>query len=216
MKKLLKIILIILFLPISLPILIIKSKMPKALKIILIILHIAFWAWLIFSPSKYTAEELAATKTARVALTPTKTDTPEPTATEPPTETPIPTDTPVPTDTPEPSPTPFTVSIKAGSPNEYSEQITIGAGSEFEQTYFGYFLPAGDYMAQNMDTKHFSQISVMSRETHITEEGWEEAADGNAYSFKEGETKRITIPDGGYYIKVVEPASFTLIEADPE
>lgn len=212
MKKLLKIILIILFLPISLPILIIKSKMPKALKIILIILHIAFWAWLIFSPSKYTAEELAATKTARVALTPTKTEAPEPTATEPPTETQIPTDTPVPTDTPEPKPTKEVIAINGETAGTYGKTVTTNKGTENELSYIGYFVPAGKYNATN-HRNYPGQINVYNPET-VWEDGIEyPGSGGGAYLIQSGETKEIEVPEG-FYIKVVPPEDFTITAVD--
>ena len=226
MKKLIKFIIYILFLPFSVLISILKSKKMKGVtKLILSLLWIGLWvalvAYSVATAPTYTEEERAATKTAAVLLTPTKTEPPEPTETAIPTNTLESTLTDIPTETSiqeviaEPTSAPLTVSIQADTPNAYSEEIMINAGTEFEQKYFGYFLPAGDYMAQNMDTKHFSQISVLSRAIHKTEEGWEEATDANAYSFKEGETKQITIPDGDYYIKVVAPASFILTAVEP-
>lgn len=67
--------------------------------------------------------------------------------------------------------TPFVV-LTAGQPCEYSEELTLNAGTETEETQYVYYLPAGNYTAKNT-SKFPAQINIYSRETHVVDGGEE-------------------------------------------
>lgn len=97
------------------------------------------------------------------------------------------------------------VQITAGESNEYAESLTLNAGTEFEETQYVYYLPAGRYDVTNL-SETTEQISLYSRETHVTEEGWEEPAESIFSAVLDaGETTEMIIGDD-QYIEIHEPA----------
>ena len=96
------------------------------------------------------------------------------------------------------------VILKAGEENAYSEARTLNKGTEFEETQYVYYLPVGTYQFKNI-SKHRGQVNVYSRETHRTEEGWEEPVDSFfSESVEPDKTVRITI-EKDQYIEIQEP-----------
>lgn len=95
------------------------------------------------------------------------------------------------------------VTLTAGKSNEYSEQITLNAGTEFEEIRTVYFLPAGDYIAKNVTDKP-TQINVYSRATHMVD-GWEEPLEVAYVSqIASDESVSFTVADD-QYIYISEP-----------
>ena len=64
------------------------------------------------------------------------------------------------------------IRIVSGEENEYSEEYTLNAGTDSEETNIVYFLPAGRYKVTNIG-KYINQINVYSRETYTDDAGWE-------------------------------------------
>ena len=54
-----------------------------------------------------------------------------------------------------------------------------------------------------------TQVNVYKNEKHVTEEGWEEWADGNVVLIKVGESAEIEVQDG-YFVNVDAPALIEL------
>lgn len=109
--------------------------------------------------------------------------------------------------------------LVAGEAGEYGEMFTMNKGTEFEENYYIYRIPAGTYEATNTG-EYMSQINVCSIETKVTEEGWEEPAKINDVVLLDvGKSGTIVVPDG-YYIEIQEPSHFTLVKvndvAEPE
>ena len=92
-----------------------------------------------------------------------ETNTPEPT-----------TETIQPTETPQ---TKLEINIEGGELGEYGSEITLNADTEFEEKRVVYHIPAGTYLVTNKGP-NMNQFNVYSDETVITEEGWEEPAEG--------------------------------------
>ena len=217
MKKLIKIILIVLFFPISIPILVGKSKLPKILKIVFFVLYFGFFAIILLTPSKYTPEERAATKTAIVALTPTDTNVPVPTETTTPTETLIPTTIiPSATNLPETKTTekpkieePILKSIMIDGEQlgEYVKYVTLNADTDMPNRYVAYFVPAGVYKVESFD-QPWSQVNVYSSQTQIVD-GWEEPAEASSILVKYAEIEEIEVKEG-FYVKVVPQSHVNL------
>ncbi len=100
--------------------------------------------------------------------------------------------------------------LVAGVSGEYGTSVTFNAGTEFEDTFYAYYVPLGIYVVTNKG-EYANQINVYSQETHVTEEGWEEPAEVIDVKLIDAEkSDTITIEDG-QYIKIVEPAIFEFV-----
>ena len=101
----------------------------------------------------------------------------------------------------------FSFELKAGEKGEYGQKFTINKDTEFEETYFVYYIPLGTYTVTNIG-QYMGQINICSTETVITDEGWEEPAEVfGVYLLDEGESETITIEEG-QYIEIHEPNNF--------
>lgn len=97
---------------------------------------------------------------------------------------------------------------------EYGQYYTFNenvekATEEDKNTIIQCFVPAGDYIVSN-EGKYPNFVYVYSKETVISEDGWEEPADGYiSPMLQPGESCDMTIKDG-YYIKLLDNTSFKL------
>lgn len=110
-------------------------------------------------------------------------------------------------DTEEPPEEPLTFELVAGEAGEYGELFTINAGTEFEETYYIYHIPAGTYTVTNTG-EYMTQLNVYSDEMTVNDAGWEEPADGFCKLVDVGASVTVTIPEG-YFIEIHEPTRFT-------
>lgn len=107
-----------------------------------------------------------------------------------------------------------TVILVAGQPNEYAEVLTLNKGTEFEETQYVYYLPAGTYTVKNVNEKYPAQINVYSRETHINEAGWEEPSETIfAKLLQVGESVEVGIKEDEY-IEIHEPDILEMTKTD--
>lgn len=93
--------------------------------------------------------------------------------------------------------------LKAGEKGECGKLLTYNAGTEFEETFFAYYVPSGKYHVVNARTSP-TQINVYSDETQIVN-GFEEPKETSSYLLQSTETKEITVPEG-FHIEILEPA----------
>ena len=101
--------------------------------------------------------------------------------------------------------------ITAGKTGEYGKLITYHEGTEFEETLYAYYVPAGTYTVTNIG-EYGSQITVCSDETVITDTGWEESVDiGDVELMGVGDSYTLTVEEG-YHIEIIEPAVFELVK----
>ena len=101
--------------------------------------------------------------------------------------------------------------LTAGEAGEYGQLITYNKGTEFEETFYAYYVPAGTYTVTNAGD-YMSQITVCSNEKIITDAGWEEAeGTGDVKLIGVGESDTITVEEG-YHIEIIEPAVFELVK----
>ena len=104
---------------------------------------------------------------------------------------------------------PLSFELVAGEAGEYGELFTMNKDTEFEETYYIYYVPSGTYTITNSGD-YMGQFNVCSKETHVTEDGWEEPAEifyVKALDVDESDT--VTI-ENDQYIEIHEPAKFTL------
>lgn len=103
-----------------------------------------------------------------------------------------------------------TITLIAGENNEYAELLTMNAGTEFEETQYVYYLPAGTYTATNINENYPGQINVYSRDISVNEEGLEEPAETFFVKLLQvGESTEVTI-NKDQYIEIHEPDQFEL------
>lgn len=100
------------------------------------------------------------------------------------------------------------IELVAGEPGEYGELFTFNEGTEFEETYYIYHIPAGTYTVTNAG-EYMNQFSVYSDEVHVVD-GWEEFAETYYVKVLDvGESDTFTIEDG-QCIEIHEPGRFQL------
>ena len=133
--------------------------------------------------------------TSAPTVAPTSTQTVEPTAT--PTKAP----------TPKPTRKKLMIDIEGGKLGEYGKEITLNAGTEFEETFIGYYLPASDYNVYNFGDDTI-QVTVYADGTHI-EDGWE-------YPNDSGKKPLVleTYNDDGFYVISVDNGEYVKITGD--
>ena len=111
----------------------------------------------------------------------------------------------------EPKITKLTFTITAGDAGEYGKLIPYNKGTEFEENFYAYYIPAGTYTVTNKG-EYMSQINVYSDETVINEDGWEEPkSTGTVKLLDVDKSETITIEDG-QHIEIAEPSVFELVQ----
>lgn len=105
--------------------------------------------------------------------------------------------------------TSVSIELIAGEPGEYGELFTINAGTEFEETYYIYRIPAGTYSVTNSG-EYMSQFNVYSGEVHVNDDGLGEFTEAvYVKALDVGQSDTFTIADG-QCIEIHEPAKFTI------
>lgn len=98
--------------------------------------------------------------------------------------------------------------IVAGEAGEYGEKFTVNKGTEFEDTYYVYRLPAGTYKATNVGD-YTTQLNVYSDELKKVD-GWEEPAETFFVELIDvSKSTTFSIKDG-QHIEVAEPTELEL------
>lgn len=100
--------------------------------------------------------------------------------------------------------------LVAGEAGEYGKLITYNKGTDFEDTQWAYYVPAGNYKVINKRAVR-DQINVYEDDVIITAEGWEKPKEGGmSKSVGENQSTEITV-EVGQHIEIMEPAVFELI-----
>jgi hypothetical protein len=97
----------------------------------------------------------------------------------------------------------MTFFLTAGIQGEYGKTITYNAGTEFEESFFAYYVPNGKYMVKNVGD-YPTQVNAYSDEITMSSSGFEEPVEGSVITLKVGETKELTVPEG-WHIEITEP-----------
>ncbi|MBO5213993.1 MAG: hypothetical protein J6B86_04425 [Clostridia bacterium] len=97
--------------------------------------------------------------------------------------------------------------LTAGKAGQYGKMISYNKGTEFEENFYAYYIPAGTYTVTNKG-KYMSQVNVYSNSIHITSEGWEEPAETfDVKLIDVNKSDTITIEEG-QHIEIAEPSTF--------
>ena len=97
----------------------------------------------------------------------------------------------------------------AGEQGDYGKMITYNKGTEFEENFYAYYVPAGVYRVTNVG-KYMSQINVYSDELSKTEEGWEEPAEVFSVKLLDVSKSDYIEVKEGQHIEIAEPSNFKL------
>lgn len=98
--------------------------------------------------------------------------------------------------------------INAVDKGEYGQDLVLNEDTDMPDNIIGHFVPAGTYEVTNLRDKP-TQVNVYKNEKHVTEEGWEEWADGHVILLQPDETEEITVEDG-YFVNVDGTAEVVL------
>lgn len=98
--------------------------------------------------------------------------------------------------------------INADELGEYGQELVLNENTDSPDNTIGHFVPIGKYKVTNKG-KYPTQVNVYKNEKHVTEEGWEEWADGNVVLIDVGESAEIEVQDG-YFVNVDVPAHIEL------
>ena len=174
-----------------------KKAKKKSSGLLTILLAVVIFAILLGGNKNKDQEKVpTATQTAVKAET----------ATEAPTE--APTEVPAEQETKEPS---IVISINTDEAGEYGKELILNAGTETENKFIGYFLPAGTYNV-SVFIGSTAQISVYKAEKEIVD-GWEEFPIGGSQPvvlLSAEDKKTITVSDGEF-VKISGSGVFTFV-----
>lgn len=107
----------------------------------------------------------------------------------------------------------LSLELVAGEPGEYGELFTINKDTEFEEAYYIYRVPSGDYTVTNTG-EYMNQFNVYGDTVSVTDEGWEELSDVIYVKLLDvGESDTFTIEEG-QIIEIQEPGKFILEKVD--
>ena len=98
--------------------------------------------------------------------------------------------------------------LTEGKKGEYGRTLVYNEGTEFEESIFAYYVPAGQYNVTNSG-EYQTQINVLKEEKNIVD-GWEEGIPVEVFIVAAGETKTFTVPEG-CHIEIAEP-TYILME----
>lgn len=104
--------------------------------------------------------------------------------------------------------------LTAGIQGEYGETITYNEGTEFEESFFAYYVPYGKYMVKNVGD-YPTQVNAYSDEITMSSSGFEEPAECSVITLKVGETKELTVPEG-WHIEITEPTMIQMQKVNEE
>lgn len=104
----------------------------------------------------------------------------------------------------------FTIELVASKAGEYGELFTLNGGTEFEETYYIYRVPAGTYTVTNVG-EYTGQFNVYGETVYVTEDGWEELSDVFYVKLLDvGQSDTVEIGEG-QIIEIHEPDQYTLV-----
>ncbi len=105
------------------------------------------------------------------------------------------------------------IELVAGELGEYGQIIVLGEGTEFADTNYCYFVPAGTYQVTNIG-EYRTQVDVnkneTATETDIDGNEYDVWADCTPYLIDVNDTVEITVQEG-YFIEIEEPTHLMLV-----
>ena len=110
-----------------------------------------------------------------------------------------------------PAEKPLSFVLMDGEVGDYGVEVVLNEGSEFEEHEIAYYIPAGTYLVDNLNTKGSGQVTVYSGLPELDGE-WESfVADENCAPpivVMPGESKELEIKDGQFIVLSDEVSNF--------
>lgn len=101
------------------------------------------------------------------------------------------------------------IELVAGEQGQYGKLITMSEGTDMEESFYVYYVPAGTYEVTN-EGKYMTQVNVYEGFARNDETGYDEyTATGDIKLIDSGKTDTIEVPDG-WFIEIQEPAHISL------
>lgn len=97
--------------------------------------------------------------------------------------------------------------LVAGQQGDYGKMITYNKGTEFEENFYAFYIPAGTYKVTNVG-EYMSQLNVYPNEIVKTENGWEGHADGGFAKLLDINCSAIVTIAEDQHIEIAEPSRF--------
>lgn len=105
------------------------------------------------------------------------------------------------------------IELIAGEQGDYGKQITMSEGTDMEESFYVYYVPAGTYTVVNKG-EYMAQVSVYEGFAKNEETGYDEYTNaGDIVLLDAGKEDSIEIPDG-WFIEIQEPAHISLVSTD--
>ena len=100
------------------------------------------------------------------------------------------------------------IELVAGQQGDFGREVTMSEGTDLAETFFAYYVPAGNYDVKNLGDKP-TQVSVY--EGFVKgDNGYDEyTAVGDIITLKAGETGIVNVPEG-WFIEIHEPTHISL------
>ncbi len=95
--------------------------------------------------------------------------------------------------------------LVAGEQGDYGKIITYNKGTEFEENFYAYYIPAGTYTVTNVG-KYMDQINVYSDQIKKSEDGWDEPAEVYVVKMIDVNKSEVITVENGQHIEIAEPA----------
>lgn len=101
------------------------------------------------------------------------------------------------------------IELIAGEQGEYGTLITMSEGTDMEESFYVYYVPAGTYTVTN-EGEYMTQVNVYEGFARNNETGYDEyTATGDIKLIDSGETATIEVPEG-WFIEIQEPTHISL------
>lgn len=105
------------------------------------------------------------------------------------------------------------IELIAGEQGEYGKLITMSAGTDMEESFYAYYIPAGSYTVTN-EGEYMTQISVYGGFAKNEETGYDEYTDvGDIVLLDAGEEASVEISEG-WFVEIQEPTHISLAPAN--
>lgn len=101
----------------------------------------------------------------------------------------------------------LTFELIAGQQGEYGKPITYNKGTEFEENFYAFYVPAGTYVVTNTG-EYMSQLNVYSDDIVKNDDGWEEPAEVYFVNLVDVNSSVTVTIEEGQHIEIAEPSYF--------
>lgn len=97
--------------------------------------------------------------------------------------------------------------LVAGEQGKYGKLITYNEGTEFEESFYAFYIPVGTYTVTNVG-EYMSQLNVYSDEIVKNDAGWDEVAEAFFNKVIDVNNSEIITVKEGQHIEIAEPSHF--------